>query len=214
MPTHRTTASVLRLREGPGTDHSILGRLPRHTALDLVQGPTKGWARVRATLRDGTLTGWVSTAHIEPVASAPPVEEPAWLKTARAEIGIREFPGPEHNPRILEYFKTCTYKATTDETPWCSAFVNWCISRSGIEGTNSAAARSWKNWGQGLSAPEPGCLVVFDRSDPNNAQAAHVAFYLETRGTGILVLGGNQSNSVCIASYPADRLLGYRWSRP
>ncbi|MBK6410115.1 MAG: TIGR02594 family protein [Flavobacteriales bacterium] len=210
MPTHRTTASVLRLRERPSTEHAIIGRLPQHTALDLLQGPTKGWARVRAKLRDGELIGWVSTSYIEPVATAPPIDDPSWLKAARAEIGTKEYPGPSQNPRILEYFQTCSYKATTDETPWCSAFVNWCMVQAKINGTKSAAARSWNKWGRELSAPEHGCIVVFDRGDPTNNKAAHVAFYLETRGTGILVLGGNQSNSVSITSYSASRVLGYR----
>ncbi|MBK8531074.1 MAG: TIGR02594 family protein [Flavobacteriales bacterium] len=208
MPTHRTTASVLRLRQGPGTDRPIIGRLPQYTMLDLVRGPVKGWAEVSATLRDGVLTGWVSTSYIEPVATAPPVKGPAWLKIARAEIGVNEFPGPDHNPRVLEYFKTCTFKATTDETPWCSAFVNWCITKSGSKGTDSAAARSWLTWGKSLVDPVPGCVVVFKRG--TSPTSGHVAFFLEKRGTGILVLGGNQSNSVSITSYPADRVLGYR----
>jgi len=54
----------------------------------------------------------------------------------------------------------------------------------------------------------PGCMVVFQRG--SSPTSGHVAFYLETRGTGILVLGGNQSNSVCVSSYPAGKLLGYR----
>jgi len=210
MPTHRTTASVLRLRKGPSTEEAIIGRLPQHTALDLLQGPTKGWARVRATLRDGELIGWVSASYIEPVATAPPIDEPKWLKAARAEMGVKEFVGPEHNTRILEYHKATSLKATTDEVAWCSSFANWCMDRAGIAGTNSAAARSWLQWGRALAEPTSGCIVVFKRG--SSPTSGHVAFYLETRGTGILVLGGNQSNSVCITSYPASMVLGWRWS--
>ena len=201
MPTHRTPASVLRLREGPSTNRSIIGRLPQHTALDLLQGPRNGWAQVSAKLRDGTLTGWVSTTYIEPVATAPPIDEPAWFK---------EYAGPEHNQRIIEYHSTTGLKATTDEVAWCSSFVNWCITKANLRGTNSAAARSWLQWGKKINEPVPGCIAVFKRG--NSTTSGHVAFYLETRGTGIMVLGGNQSNSVCVSSYPASDVLGWRWS--
>ncbi|MCC6402059.1 MAG: SH3 domain-containing protein, partial [Flavobacteriales bacterium] len=49
MPTHRTTASVLRLRALPGTDAAIIGRLPVNTPLDL-QRTDQGWAQVTAHL--------------------------------------------------------------------------------------------------------------------------------------------------------------------
>jgi uncharacterized protein (TIGR02594 family) len=207
MPTHRTTASVLRLREAP-IDGAILNRLPRGTDLDLLQGPTKGWARVRANVSDGKSEGWVSMAHIAPLAALPIVVEPVWLPIARAEVGVKEYPGPQHNPRIIAYLKATTNAATTDETPWCSGFVNWCMKQAGVPRTNNAMARSWLTWGRKLSTPEHGCVVVFRRgTDPNSG---HVAFFLEQRGTGIVVLGGNQSNSVCISSYPADQVVGYR----
>jgi hypothetical protein len=43
---------------------------------------------------------------------------------AKAELGTTEVPGTQNNPRILEYHATTTLKATTDEVPWCSSFVN------------------------------------------------------------------------------------------
>ncbi len=207
MPTYITTASVLRLRSEP-VDGTIIGRLPRGTELESLNGPTNGWVRVRATLLDGKAEGWVSATYIESKVDVLPIVEPTWLAIARAEIGVKEYPGAEHNLRIVEYFESCLYQATTDETPWCSAFVNWCMQQAGIERTQSAMARSWLKWGKALKEPEHGCVVVFSRGTDKNS--GHVAFYLETRGNGILVLGGNQSNSVCITSYAAGRVLGWR----
>ena len=45
--------------------------------------------------------------------------EPRWLSVAYQELrlGIREIPGPEHTGRILDYHKSTTLKATTDEIP-------------------------------------------------------------------------------------------------
>ena len=207
MPTHRTTASVLRLRARPGTDADIIGRRPLNTPLDL-QRTDQGWAQVTAHLLDGRLSGWVSAAHMEPWATAVLVAEPDWLPIARAEVSVRELPGPEHNPRIIGYHATTTLRATTDETAWCSAFVNWCVTQAGHRGTNSAAARSWLTWGRSLAEPAVGSIAVFRRG--GSPASGHVAFFLERRGSGIMVLGGNQSNGVRVSSYPAQDLLGYR----
>lgn len=136
---------------------------------------------------------------------------PRWFDIARAELGVSEIPGPSHNPRILEYQQTVKYGAKDDETPWCSAFVNWCMTKAGIPGTNNAAARSWLNWGVGLDEPRLGCVVVFWRVSPSDWRG-HVAFFVAEQGAHALdVLGGNQSDSVSVAPYPRHQVLGFRW---
>lgn len=135
--------------------------------------------------------------------------EASWYNIAEAELGTKEIPGSQHNPRIVEYHATTSLAATNDETPWCSSFVNWCVQQAGIEGTNSAAARSWIRWGKKLSTPRKGCIVVYSSS--RGPTSGHVGFFEGFRGNQILTLGGNQSNTVNFASYPSSRLLGYRW---
>lgn len=51
---------------------------------------------------------------------------------AKSQIGVKEKDGNEHNPQIIEYHIASVLKATTDETPWCSSFVNWCFLMSAI----------------------------------------------------------------------------------
>lgn len=217
MATHRVTASVLRVRNNPSTDHPIKGRLPRGTEVQRLRDGGNGWSEVSAALVDGLLTGWVSNEHLEPLAVAPtppPLPDPVWLATANGEVGVKEFAGADHNPRILAYHDATSLNAGSDEVAWCSSFVNWCMLQHGIAGTNSAAARSWATWGKALNEPRPGCVVVFRREDPNNPNAGHVAFFIERRGAFIDVLGGNQGNSVKIGSYRASDLIGYRWTKP
>lgn len=148
------------------------------------------------------------------IALAEPTE-PAWLHTARGELGVRELPGSAHSDRVLEYLSVChkaeggnlgDWGAGRDETPWCSAFVNWCLLRAGIEGTRNATARSWLNWGRHASVLEPGCIVVLKR-----AGGGHVGFYVkDTEGPGVLLLGGNQGDRVSLRQYPLDRVIGAR----
>jgi uncharacterized protein (TIGR02594 family) len=140
--------------------------------------------------------------------------DPPWMRVALGEIDVRELPGRRHNPRILEYHRTTGLSAENDETSWCSAFVNWCLRQAGIAGTDSAAARSWLNWGDPLEQPRRGAIAVLWRVKPQGWQG-HVGFldrigHIDGRGH-VWLLGGNQGDRVSIASFPLTRLLGYRW---
>lgn len=130
----------------------------------------------------------------------------SWMPIAEDEVGVKEVPGLRHNPRILEYHKTTTLKATTDEVPWCSSFVNWVMLQAGYTGTKSAAARSWANWGIGLVDPVPGCIVVMTRGE-----GGHVGFYVRHDADYLWLLGGNQNNEVKVSMFDMRkrRLLGY-----
>lgn len=139
-------------------------------------------------------------------------ETARWMPIAMAELnrGVKEIPGAENNPRILEYHQAVSLKAGNEEVAWCSAFANWVMKQAGIKGSGLASARSWTTWGQQLSTPQYGCIAVFSRG--NDPTFGHVGFYVGDAGNGkINVLGGNQSNSVCIQKYGLDRLLCYRW---
>ena len=117
-------------------------------------------------------------------------------------------PGDGNNPRVVEYLKSTDLDAASaskDSTFWCSAFVNWCVEKSGFAGSNSAAARSWLNWGKNIARPRRGCIAVFRRGS-----GGHVAFYVGSAGGAYRVLGGNQSDAVCLADYPKARVLGFR----
>jgi uncharacterized protein (TIGR02594 family) len=140
------------------------------------------------------------------------MDDAPWMKIAKAEIGQAEVKGEaENNPRILEYLAT-TGKFKADETPWCSAFANWAMVKAGKKGTNSALARSWLKWGEAIEEPRYGCLVVFKRG--NSAWQGHVGFFVRMEGEKIVVLGGNQANTVSIAPRSKSDLLGYRWPGP
>lgn len=133
---------------------------------------------------------------------------PQWYRIAEGELGVKEKANGD-NGRILEYHSKTTLSAKTDATAWCSAFVCWCLEKAGVEHTRSAWARSYLSWGVALKKPRVGCVCVFSRGD-----GGHVGFYVSETADDILVLGGNQSDSVCRAYYSKTRLLGYRWPTP
>lgn len=151
-------------------------------------------------------------AELDPAAQVKKGPDlPLWYQIAKKEMdeGVKEITGNEDNPRIVEYHAATTLKASDDETPWCSAFVNWCMDKAGEVKTNKANARSWLNWGVSLDKPVQGCVVVFSRG--SKSWQGHVGFYEGSAGDQVLCLGGNQSNEVNISSYAKSRVLGYRW---
>lgn len=142
--------------------------------------------------------------------------DPPWLVKARTQLGVQEFPGAANNPEVLKFLNATTNldvaTRSKDETPWCSAFVNWVMQEIGIEGTKNALARSWQQWGEHIDQPYKGCIVVFQREK----KFGHVGFYLDETETHIKVLGGNQQNpntgifEVSEKYYPKVDFLEYR----
>jgi uncharacterized protein (TIGR02594 family) len=109
------------------------------------------------------------------------------------------------NPLIVRLFLATRTVPSGDTTPWCAAFVNWCVQRSGATGTASASSQSFLGWGKeiwskstggALSVANPGDVTVFrKRSDPAHG---HVGFFNgmnASMGNHVDVLGGNQIES-------------------
>lgn len=204
---YRVTATSLNVRSAPSITADVIGHLSQADIVDLISKSGDAyWFRVKKD----ALEGWASHKYLQLVIASG-TEEFAWMPIALAEEGVKEFPGNGDNPRVVEYLRSTNLSAAhynNDETAWCSAFVNWCVERSGFEGTDSASARSWQNWGRKLEVPRRGCIVVFSR--PPNPWEGHVAFYVGETSTHIKVFGGNQSDAVNVSKYPKSRLLSYR----
>jgi uncharacterized protein (TIGR02594 family) len=134
-----------------------------------------------------------------------PPSTPPWIGVAESQLGTKEIKGKKHNPVVLQYHATTTLKATDDETPWCSSFVNWVMQQSGRQGTNSAMALSWKSWGQKLTKPAYGSIAVFDWG----GNKGHVGFIVGKSGDNLIILGGNQKNEVNKTSFSANKVIAY-----
>jgi uncharacterized protein (TIGR02594 family) len=134
--------------------------------------------------------------------------EPRWLTRARAYIGLREVPGARTEPVIAGWLKRAKAWWNDDETPWCGTFVDAVMRDCGIGSAKAwYRAQGWLEWGQPLSGPTLGAIVVFKRTG-----GGHVGIIagIDDRGN-LMVLGGNQGNAVCIMPFARDRVIGYRW---
>lgn len=136
------------------------------------------------------------------------MNEPAWLTEARRHLGVAEVPGPEHSSVIQSWLYKLRAWWIDDETPWCGVFVAACMDATGIPlPKNWMRAKAWAEWGSRLSAPVPGCIVVFERQG-----GGHVGFVVAKTANGnLMVIGGNQGNRVSIAPFDRTRAVAYVW---
>jgi len=132
------------------------------------------------------------------------------IETALSQYGVKEIPGEENNPEILKYFQEIGQEwVKTELTSWCSAYVNWVAKTEGYEYSGKLDARSWLNVGESVFHPKIGDLVILWRVAKKDWRG-HVGFYINEDDIYFNILGGNQSNQVCIKEYLKTRLLEFR----
>jgi uncharacterized protein (TIGR02594 family) len=136
------------------------------------------------------------------------MNEPDWLTYARQFLALKEIPGTENNPTIVNWLIKLKAWWREDETPWCGTYVAAVLANSGIPiAQHWYRARDWLNWGVSIAFPVVGAVVVFERKG-----GGHVGFVVgEDQNQNLMVLGGNQGNRVSIAPFDIARVLGYRW---
>jgi uncharacterized protein (TIGR02594 family) len=132
------------------------------------------------------------------------------IELALSQIGVKELPGRAANNKIiLAYFKAIGQEwVETDETAWCSAFINWCCKLAGYEYTGELTARSWLKLTK-VDHPVVGDIVVYWREHPTQSWKGHVGFFCSNVKGYIYTLSGNQDNMVCVKPYFEDHVLGY-----
>lgn len=134
---------------------------------------------------------------------------PKWMQYAVADYGTEEVAGPKANAKIRAYHQHTTLKATSDEVPWCAAFVCAMLEKAGFKSTHKANAKSYLTFGDELPGPKVGAIAVLNRgTDP---ASGHVAFVVGFNSNNVYLLGGNQSNMVRVSSFQRWRVLQYRW---
>ena len=137
------------------------------------------------------------------------MREPEWLTYARKFLDLREIPGTQHNPIIIDWLMRLRVWWRDDETPWCGTYCAHVMATFGVPlPKHWYRARDWLNWGDKLDFPTIGCIVVFSR----DGGGGHVGFVVgRSVDNHLMVLGGNQGNKVSISPFDQNRVLGYRW---
>jgi len=207
---HRLTKTTINIYKGPSLELSIIGQATATCLVNATEiSPDRAWKKIVTNLG---YTGWCQAeflVNMGEMGRAITKEEFPWMPIAFQEMGVREYPGSSHNPRIQEYLASTVLgsgPALSDETHWCAAFVNWCVEKAGIPSNNSPMVSSWTRWGQALQIPRRGCVVTFKWEDGGG----HVGFYMGEIDQKICTLGGNQYDGVWIMLYPSSTVSAYR----
>ena len=110
--------------------------------------------------------------------------------------GVYEFPGTADNPIIEGWGKELNLERvyTNDAIPWCGLFVGVCVRRAEQPlPVNPLWALNWTKYGDEVKEPMLGDILTFKRNG-----GGHVAIYVGEDATHYHILGGNQSDKVCI----------------
>ncbi len=132
-----------------------------------------------------------------------------WVKIAEQEIGTKEISGGKHTKQILEYHKSVKLPIIpTDEVPWCGSFIGWVMKQKGYTPpANAFRALSWAKWGVNVKQPIYGAIAVKTRKG-----GGHVGIVVGKKGsTHLLILGGNQADSVKISTYRKSVFSTFRY---
>jgi hypothetical protein len=169
-----------------------------------------------------------------PKQPVPETDSPEWMGEARKQLGKKETDS-KFSAFMSGFWKLVGLSGYTsiagNSRAWCALFIVAIASAGG--GYKYAATASAKRQGQASAStyhtidwkkngiPE-GAIVHINHlgvMSCNSGSNNHVAFAngsctaedLAKKGAGILLLGGNQNNSVSISSYPVTDICEVRY---
>lgn len=129
------------------------------------------------------------------------------LQGAQQFLGYRE-DHPQDMRNLGDFFKLNGVQLDPEKLKWCAAFVNALLGAKGLPQTGSNMAASFRKYGDKVTNPEPGDIVIIKGG-------GHVGLFAGTApGGGIQVLGGNQGRagggSVNISTYKRSSIEQFR----
>lgn len=133
---------------------------------------------------------------------------PLHVTIAHFEIGQRELFGKNDSLFIRGLWQSLAKNwQWLLGQPWCGAFVAKCLKDAGLPVIKTYyRAKDWAQYGGPIATPELGCIAVLERKG-----GGHVAFVVGMTSQGqLLLLGGNQDDSVSIIKVPSGDVLCYR----
>ena len=141
------------------------------------------------------------------------------FELAQRFVGIQEVSGNVANPQILAMLKLDNKWPKDDSVPWCAAFMNYIAWLLRLPRSKSLRARSWLLIGESIPISEAKVgfdVVILKRGGLNQPgpevikAKGHVGWFAGVDGGHVILLGGNQSDTVSLAGYPKKRVLGVR----
>jgi uncharacterized protein (TIGR02594 family) len=142
------------------------------------------------------------------------MERDKLITIAEKYLGQREISGPESNSWIMSLWNPIPWIWSTvsrkDDTllPWCGAFIRLVLTEAGLRPPkNWFRAREYLTYGYDLNAPARGAIGVI-----KTGKQWHVGIIAGIdQNRNIVMIGGNQNDSVKYSSFRPSVFQGYRW---
>lgn len=158
----------------------------------------------------------VSALRVDPDAPEPsqavpaPAETmPPWMAEMHRRMGLHEI---THKAKLIEFLKIGKFLGDPSKLPWCGDMVESCIAKvlpAEVLPANPFWAQAWTTFGINAQSPLVGSIGVIRWS----ASSGHVGFVAGVEGSKIVLLGGNQSNAITLASFPREKFIAFRWPK-
>jgi cell wall-associated NlpC family hydrolase len=117
----------------------------------------------------------------------------AIIKTATAELGVREVTGNNDGPRIEEYL---AYTHLSKGYEWCAAFVSWCYGQVGLEQPRNPWSPALFPKSRLVDKVNSKPADVFGIYSNTAKRIHHVGLIKELQGSYIISIEGNSNNRV------------------
>jgi uncharacterized protein (TIGR02594 family) len=138
---------------------------------------------------------------------------PRTIQEALRLYGIHEVKGTTHNQVILDWAKELGISSIVkdDEQAWCGLFAGVVVTRAGkelpLKSYDILRALKWVAFGREIPKVDAslGDVLIFKREG-----GGHVGFYVGEDAAAYHVLGGNQSDMVCMTRIAKNRLFAVR----
>jgi uncharacterized protein (TIGR02594 family) len=141
------------------------------------------------------------------------ITPPRTIQEALKLYGTKEIKGPKHNQVILDWAKELGISGIVkdDEQAWCGLFAAVVVTRAGkelpLKSYDILRALKWVGFGKEIPKMDAslGDILIFKREG-----GGHVGFYVGEDAAAYHVLGGNQSDMVCMTRIAKNRLFAVR----
>lgn len=146
---------------------------------------------------------------VTPTIPHPSDSSMPWLSWMKSHIGEIEKTGAKATAFDKEVFSHTDYGpldgGIMDEG--CAATACAALEETGFQSPHSARALDFHNYGTKIGLI-PGCIVVFQWASGGH----HVSFCDHIVDDGsVACLGGNQSSSVKVSTFPISSIIATRW---
>lgn len=206
-------ASGLNLRKTPQVaKDNVITILKKSNELDIIAPDQDGWTKVQY----GIYSGFVASKFIEAIPDRVPQEMTLALRALNVaiyQIGNAEIPhGSNWGPHVEKYLKSV---GITIPSPWCMAFVYWCVNEACKEmGKENPLEKTGLVMGQWVNskdlrivdAPRKGDIFIMDFGKGKG----HTGFVTGVVGDKINTVEGNSNDEGSREGYEVCRKPGGR----